>query len=287
MTAPPACAVRTVTPPRRALGAQAGDRRHARARLAVCRRSRDAGRPSGARAGAQRSPVDVSRRQRVRVVKRSCTTAPACPHPSRICAPASSSADPAMPIYGFQCTTCGHAFDRLQKMADPDPQTCPPARRPRSSARSPRRRSGCPVAAGTRPTSSRRARRRKPQREQQRRWRCCRPPPPRASPRPSPRPTLPEPGQRAAATGGAGQRLAVLKPHPPVPTRKRRAYLLPQRASKRARQPSLTHSVARRASYPSCGLPRNGCRTAGVSAPGGHSGHPSRRCAGGGRHWRR
>ncbi|MEC5115011.1 MULTISPECIES: FmdB family zinc ribbon protein, partial [Xanthomonas] len=30
-----------------------------------------------------------------------------------------------MPIYGFQCTTCGHAFDRLQKMADPDPQTCP------------------------------------------------------------------------------------------------------------------------------------------------------------------
>ncbi|KHL63339.1 regulatory protein, FmdB family, partial [Xanthomonas euvesicatoria] len=30
---------------------------------------------------------------------------------------------PAMPIYGFQCTTCGHAFDRLQKMADPDPQT--------------------------------------------------------------------------------------------------------------------------------------------------------------------
>ncbi|MEA9580304.1 zinc ribbon domain-containing protein [Xanthomonas nasturtii] len=30
-----------------------------------------------------------------------------------------------MPIYAFQCTTCGHSFDRLQKMADPDPQTCP------------------------------------------------------------------------------------------------------------------------------------------------------------------
>ncbi|MEA5126341.1 FmdB family zinc ribbon protein [Xanthomonas floridensis] len=30
-----------------------------------------------------------------------------------------------MPIYAFQCTTCGHSFDRLQKMADPDPQSCP------------------------------------------------------------------------------------------------------------------------------------------------------------------
>ncbi|MFC0155111.1 FmdB family zinc ribbon protein [Xanthomonas dyei] len=30
-----------------------------------------------------------------------------------------------MPIYAFQCTTCGHSFDRLQKMADPDPQICP------------------------------------------------------------------------------------------------------------------------------------------------------------------
>ncbi|KAB7772269.1 FmdB family zinc ribbon protein [Xanthomonas maliensis] len=30
-----------------------------------------------------------------------------------------------MPIYAFQCSSCGHAFDRLQKMADPDPQQCP------------------------------------------------------------------------------------------------------------------------------------------------------------------
>ncbi len=30
-----------------------------------------------------------------------------------------------MPIYAFQCTTCGHSFDRLQKMSDADPQTCP------------------------------------------------------------------------------------------------------------------------------------------------------------------
>jgi len=30
-----------------------------------------------------------------------------------------------MPIYAFHCTACGHAFDRLQKLSDPDPDTCP------------------------------------------------------------------------------------------------------------------------------------------------------------------
>ena len=30
-----------------------------------------------------------------------------------------------MPIYAFQCTACGHGFDRLQKLSDPDPDTCP------------------------------------------------------------------------------------------------------------------------------------------------------------------
>ncbi|KAF1686006.1 transcriptional regulator [Pseudoxanthomonas broegbernensis] len=30
-----------------------------------------------------------------------------------------------MPIYAFQCTLCGHAFDRLQKLSDADPETCP------------------------------------------------------------------------------------------------------------------------------------------------------------------
>ena len=30
-----------------------------------------------------------------------------------------------MPIYGFECTACGHQFDRLQKMSDPDPDICP------------------------------------------------------------------------------------------------------------------------------------------------------------------
>lgn len=30
-----------------------------------------------------------------------------------------------MPIYAFQCAECGHAFDRLQKIADPDPTQCP------------------------------------------------------------------------------------------------------------------------------------------------------------------
>jgi len=31
----------------------------------------------------------------------------------------------AMPIYAFQCAECGHSFDRLQKLSDADPQTCP------------------------------------------------------------------------------------------------------------------------------------------------------------------
>jgi len=30
-----------------------------------------------------------------------------------------------MPIYAFRCAACGHAFDLLQKLSDPDPQTCP------------------------------------------------------------------------------------------------------------------------------------------------------------------
>lgn len=30
-----------------------------------------------------------------------------------------------MPIYAFQCASCGHAFDRLQKLSDPDPAACP------------------------------------------------------------------------------------------------------------------------------------------------------------------
>jgi putative FmdB family regulatory protein len=30
-----------------------------------------------------------------------------------------------MPIYAFECAQCGHSFDRLQKMSDPDPSACP------------------------------------------------------------------------------------------------------------------------------------------------------------------
>jgi len=30
-----------------------------------------------------------------------------------------------MPIYGFECDACGHRFDRLQKLSDPDPTHCP------------------------------------------------------------------------------------------------------------------------------------------------------------------
>jgi len=30
-----------------------------------------------------------------------------------------------MPIYAFACAACGHHYDRLQKLSDPDPATCP------------------------------------------------------------------------------------------------------------------------------------------------------------------
>ncbi|HZW17912.1 MAG TPA: zinc ribbon domain-containing protein [Luteimonas sp.] len=30
-----------------------------------------------------------------------------------------------MPIYAYRCEACDHVFDRLQKMSDPDPDTCP------------------------------------------------------------------------------------------------------------------------------------------------------------------
>lgn len=36
-----------------------------------------------------------------------------------------------MPIYAFECEACGHAFDRLQKMSDPDPAECPSCGVPR------------------------------------------------------------------------------------------------------------------------------------------------------------
>ncbi len=30
-----------------------------------------------------------------------------------------------MPIYEYRCDACGHRFERLQKMSDPDPAHCP------------------------------------------------------------------------------------------------------------------------------------------------------------------
>lgn len=30
-----------------------------------------------------------------------------------------------MPIYEFECISCSERFDRLQKLSDPDPDTCP------------------------------------------------------------------------------------------------------------------------------------------------------------------
>ncbi len=29
-----------------------------------------------------------------------------------------------MPIYAFECDACGHSFDRLQRLSDPDPDVC-------------------------------------------------------------------------------------------------------------------------------------------------------------------
>ena len=30
-----------------------------------------------------------------------------------------------MPIYDFDCSACGHRFERLQKLSDADPALCP------------------------------------------------------------------------------------------------------------------------------------------------------------------
>ncbi|MDQ3289381.1 MAG: zinc ribbon domain-containing protein [Pseudomonadota bacterium] len=30
-----------------------------------------------------------------------------------------------MPIYAFECATCAHSFDRLQRLSDADPTHCP------------------------------------------------------------------------------------------------------------------------------------------------------------------
>lgn len=35
-----------------------------------------------------------------------------------------------MPIYAFACDACGHQFDRLQKLSDPDPAACPACGKP-------------------------------------------------------------------------------------------------------------------------------------------------------------
>ena len=46
-----------------------------------------------------------------------------CPSlPPECSGPATGRESPetAMPIYAFECAACGHSFDRLQKMSDPD-----------------------------------------------------------------------------------------------------------------------------------------------------------------------
>lgn len=40
-----------------------------------------------------------------------------------------------MPIYEFECASCGAVFDRLQKLSDPDPTDCPECGQPRVKRR--------------------------------------------------------------------------------------------------------------------------------------------------------
>jgi putative FmdB family regulatory protein len=40
-----------------------------------------------------------------------------------------------MPIYEYQCNSCGTVFDSLQKMSDPDPNECPKCDKPLISRR--------------------------------------------------------------------------------------------------------------------------------------------------------
>ena len=40
-----------------------------------------------------------------------------------------------MPIYEFECASCGHRFDRLQKLSDDDPTICPSCGAPRLKRR--------------------------------------------------------------------------------------------------------------------------------------------------------
>lgn len=40
-----------------------------------------------------------------------------------------------MPIYEYQCASCGTVFDSLQKMSDPDPAECPKCDKPQISRR--------------------------------------------------------------------------------------------------------------------------------------------------------
>jgi putative FmdB family regulatory protein len=35
-----------------------------------------------------------------------------------------------MPLYAFECAHCGHSFDRLQRLSDPDPSDCPACGQP-------------------------------------------------------------------------------------------------------------------------------------------------------------
>jgi putative FmdB family regulatory protein len=49
------------------------------------------------------------------------------PAACKLASPYAAKGDPekTMPIYEFECPACSERFDRLQKLSDPDPDTCP------------------------------------------------------------------------------------------------------------------------------------------------------------------
>ena len=83
------------------------------------------GRASSAAAQAQLRGELERCRSRVAGAVRRCLTAPLIrrrgSHPPRF----HDARAPAMPIYAFECTACGHTFDRLQRLSDPDPTDVP------------------------------------------------------------------------------------------------------------------------------------------------------------------
>lgn len=42
--------------------------------------------------------------------------------------PRSGNDNPRVPLYEYECEKCGHRFEKIQKLSDPDPKRCPECR---------------------------------------------------------------------------------------------------------------------------------------------------------------